>query len=113
MAKGLIALGLNRQDRVGLWAPNCYEWVTAYLATAMAGMILVCINPANQAEEVKYCLNKVKCKAVIAAQKFKTQDFYEILTHVFPELKNSKPGILNAAKCPELKHVIMLEAARR
>jgi len=58
-AAGLIALGLEPGDRVGIWAPNCWEWVVTQFATAKGGLILVNINPAYRLSELEYALEKV------------------------------------------------------
>src|ERR1700692_946358 len=75
VAAGLLALGLSRGDRVGIWAPNCAEWAVTQFATAKAGLILVNINPAYRLSEVEYTLNKVGVKALICADRFKTSDY--------------------------------------
>ena len=61
-AAGLLALGLEPGDRVGIWSPNNAEWVVTQFATAKAGLILVNINPAYRAAELEYALNKVGCR---------------------------------------------------
>ncbi|HEY5775850.1 MAG TPA: AMP-binding protein, partial [Xanthomonadales bacterium] len=63
-AAGLLALDLQRGDRIGIWSPNNIEWVIAQFATAKAGLILVNINPAYRKAELIYTLNKVDCKAL-------------------------------------------------
>ena len=62
-------------DRIGIWAPNRYEWVVTQFATAKAGLILVTINPAYRTSELEYALNKVGCKALVLAPSFKTSDY--------------------------------------
>jgi fatty-acyl-CoA synthase len=79
MAAGLIALGLALGDRVGVWAPNRYEWTVTQFATAKAGLILVNINPAYRVSEVEYALNKVECKALVMARSHKTSDYLAML----------------------------------
>src|SRR3954470_237456 len=59
LAAGLLALGLEPGDRIGIWAPNCAEWVVTQFATAKAGLIQVNINPAYRLAEAEYALNKV------------------------------------------------------
>ena len=66
-AAGLIALGLQPGERVGIWSPNNAEWVITQFATAKAGLILVNINPAYRLSELEYALNKVGCRALITA----------------------------------------------
>ncbi|HWA90261.1 MAG TPA: AMP-binding protein [Rhizomicrobium sp.] len=75
LAAGFLALGLARGDRVGIWAPNCAEWVLTQFATAGAGLVLVTINPAYRLSEVEYTLNKVGVAVLVAADRFKTSDY--------------------------------------
>ena len=73
-ASGLLALGLEPGDRVGIWSPNCAEWTIAQFATAKAGLILVNINPAYRLSELEHVLRTVGCRALITAARFKTSD---------------------------------------
>ncbi|XP_022795327.1 acyl-CoA synthetase family member 2, mitochondrial-like isoform X3 [Stylophora pistillata] len=107
LAAGLLAMGFKKGDRVGIWGPNMREWVITQFATAKAGLILVNINPAYQTPEVEYALKKVGCKAIIMADSFKTQDYYNMLTHIVHELPQSKPGNLFNNRVPDLKLVVM------
>jgi fatty-acyl-CoA synthase len=75
LAAGLLALGLEPGDRIGVWAPNCAEWAVAQFATAKAGLILVNINPAYRLSEAEYALNKVGCRALITAIAHKTSEY--------------------------------------
>jgi fatty-acyl-CoA synthase len=74
-AAGLLALGLEPGDRVGIWAPNCAEWTITQFATAKAGLILVNINPAYRLTEAEYAINKVSCKALVIAVRHKTSEY--------------------------------------
>jgi fatty-acyl-CoA synthase len=74
-AAGLLALGLEPGDRVGVWSPNNAEWLITQYATAKAGLILVNINPAYRLAEVEYALNKVGCRALVTAVRYKTSDY--------------------------------------
>ena len=107
-AAGLIALGLQPGDRIGMWSPNNAEWVIAQFATAKAGLILVNINPAYRLTEVEYALNKVACKALVTATRFKTSDYIGMINTLAPELASSRPGELRAARLPALRHVIQI-----
>ncbi len=113
LATGLLALGIEPGDRVGIWAPNCYEWCVTQYATASVGAIMVCINPAYRLYELEYALNKVQCKAIITATQFKTSDYLAMLEDLAPELSNCKPGELQAAKLPHLRTVIRMGEDRR
>ena len=70
VAAGLLGLGLQPGDRIGIWSPNNAEWLVTQYATAKAGLILVNINPAYRVSELEYALNKVGCKALILAAAF-------------------------------------------
>ena len=106
LAAGLVALGLQPGDRVGLWSPNRAEWVISQYATAKAGLILVNLNPGYRAAELEYALNKVECRALISADRFKTSDYIAILRSLAPELGECAPGALRAARLPHLTTLI-------
>ena len=107
-AAGLIALGLEPGDRVGIWAPNCAEWIVTQFATGKAGMILVNINPAYRLLELEYALDKVGCRALITAESLKTSNYISMLNELLPEVAASKPGELVSAQFPDLKWLIRL-----
>ncbi len=97
LAAGLLTLGLERGDRVGIWSPNTSEWTLAQFATAKAGLVLVNVNPAYRRAELEYAMNKVECKALILAPALKTSNYLEIVD-----------DLVKASKLPHLKHVIRL-----
>jgi fatty-acyl-CoA synthase len=107
-AAGLLALGLSPGERVGIWAPNCAEWVVVQFATARAGLVLVNINPAYRLGELEYALNKVACRALILAPEFKTSDYHSMITELAPEIPASKSGELHSKRLPDLRYVITL-----
>jgi len=108
LVTGLLGIGIKKGDRVGIWAPNCYEWALTQFATAKIGAIMVCINPSYRLFELEYALNKVSCKVLISADKFKSSHYLTMLRQLFPELDNSIPGNLELQKCPTLKSIIQL-----
>ncbi|WP_185732320.1 AMP-binding protein [Burkholderia sp. Bp8963] len=108
LAAGLAALGIVKGDRVGIWSPNRVEWLLTQFATARIGAILVNINPAYRLAELEYALNKVGCKAVIAAERFKSSGYVEMLQALAPELAHCAPGELHAARLPHLRIVIRM-----
>lgn len=110
LATGLLALGLSKGDRLGIWGPNSYEWVLTQLATAKIGVIMVCINPAYRLFELEYALNKVECKAIISAKSFKSSEYLSMLNELIPELKSDQPGKLKSKKFPHLTTVIRMGA---
>ena len=107
-AAGLLALGLEPGDRMGIWSPNNAEWVVTQFATAKAGIVLVNINPAYRISELEYALNKVGCKALITASTFKSSDYIAMLRQLAPELDHCRPGDLHAARLPALRTMICL-----
>ncbi|MBT8082245.1 MAG: AMP-binding protein [Gammaproteobacteria bacterium] len=108
LATGLLALGIKPGDRVGIWGPNSYEWVMTQFATAKIGAILVNVNPAYRLFELEFALNKVECKAIIAAEKFKSSEYLNMLSALAPELASCEPGYLRADKLPQLMTVIRM-----
>ena len=111
LASGLLALGLKAGDRVGIWSPNRVEWLLTQFATARMGAVLVNINPAYRLAELEYALNKVGCKAIVAAEQFKSSKYLEMLQTLAPELADAEPNALHAARLPELRAVIRMGAA--
>ncbi|MCB2098580.1 MAG: AMP-binding protein, partial [Parvularculaceae bacterium] len=95
-AAGLLALGLDRGDRIGIWSPNNAEWVIAQFATAQLGLVLVNINPAYRTAELEYVLNKVGARALILAKSFKTSDYVGMVRS------------LGAEKLPHLEEAIVI-----
>jgi fatty-acyl-CoA synthase len=112
LAAGLLSIGLEPGDRIGIWAPNCAEWVLTQFATAKAGLILVNINPAYRRSELEYALNKVECRALVLAPALKTSDYLAILGDLVPELASATSGALRSAALPHLRYVIRLGAGR-
>ncbi|NWI19812.1 ACSF2 synthetase, partial [Crypturellus soui] len=109
-AAGLLAVGLKKGDRLGVWCPNKYEWVLMQFATAQAGIILVSVNPAYQAAELEFVIRKVGCKALMFPTQFKTQKYYDILKQACPELEKSSPGGIKSKRLPDLSVVIMVDS---
>ena len=107
-AAGLLALGLEPGDRIGIWSPNNSEWVVTQYATAKAGLILVNINPAYRVAELEYALNKVTCKALVLATQFKSSDYMGMLKELAPEISLCEPGNLKSKRLPNLQAVIKI-----
>lgn len=107
-AAGLLALGLEPGDRIGIWSPNRAEWALTQFAAAKAGLILVTINPAYRLAEVEYTLNKVGMKALVAAERFKTSEYVAMVEALAPEIATSPLGRLSASRLPHLKLVIKI-----
>jgi len=95
VAFGLVDLGVEKGDRVGIWAPNCAEWTFTQYATAKIGAILVNINPAYRTHELKYVLNQAGIRTLVAAPSFRTSDYAAMIEEVRPE-------------CPALTDVLLI-----
>ena len=85
-AAGLLALGLEPGERIGIWAPNCAEWTVTQFAAARAGLILVTINPAYRATEAAFTIAKAGLAALVFAERFKTSDYAAIVAEIAPGL---------------------------
>ena len=108
LAAGLVSLGVEPGDRVGIWSPNRVEWCLTQFATAKIGAIMVCINPAYRPYELEYALNKVKCQTIITAAQFKTSEYLRMLQEMAPELATCEPGELKSIKLPHLTTLIRM-----
>lgn len=107
-AAALISLKLGIGSRIGIIAPNMYEWAVVMFAAAKAGLVLVNVNTTYQIHELEHCLNHTDCKAVILSEQFSKQDYYALLLKLAPELASSPFGDLKSARLPSLKHVITI-----
>ncbi|MCA1693812.1 MAG: AMP-binding protein [Actinobacteria bacterium] len=95
LAQGLLAAGISKGDRVGIWAPNCPEWLFTQYATAKIGAILVTINPAYQSRELEYVLEAAGIRLLVAAESFNTADYAAMIAEVRP-------------RCPALEQVVLI-----
>ncbi len=98
LAHGLLGIGIGTGDRVGIWAPNCAEWILTQYATAKIGAILVNINPAYRTRELEFVLNQSGTGLLVAAARLKTSDYAAMIAEVRP-------------RCPALSQVILLGSA--
>ncbi|KAF0294736.1 Acyl-CoA synthetase family member 2, mitochondrial [Amphibalanus amphitrite] len=117
LAHGFMALGLEFGDRIGIWGTNVYEWQLTQYAAAKAGLALVNVNQAYQANELEYCLKKVGVKTLVATDGYKTSDYYDMLTRLLPELtsegESNVPLTLRSERLPHLRSVVMISQQRR
>jgi fatty-acyl-CoA synthase len=82
LARGLLAAGITKGDRVGIWAPNCAEWTLVQYASAKVGAILVNVNPAYRTHELAYALNQSGLRLLFSAEAFKTSDYRSMIEEV-------------------------------
>jgi fatty-acyl-CoA synthase len=97
VARGLVAIGLQPGDRIGIWAPNCAEWLLVQYASAKAGVILVNVNPAYRTSELNYVLKQSGCRVLVSARAFKGSDYMGMVDEVAP-------------LCPALERTVFLDS---
>ena len=107
-ARGLMALGIEKGDRVGIWATNVSQWVLMQFATAKAGIILVNLNLRFRAHELEFVLKQAGCKGLVMQPAFRDCDYVATLRHLAPELDTCKPGELHSERLPLLRHVVYI-----
>ncbi len=107
-AAGFAALNLKPGERIGIWAPNCWEWVVTQFASARAGLILVNINPAYRLSELSYALGTTGCSALIVTRHFKSSNYIDMLKELIPEVGKATVGQLNSEKFPDLRLLLLL-----
>jgi fatty-acyl-CoA synthase len=107
-ARGLMALGLQKGERLGIWSPNRAEWTITQFATSKIGAILVNINPSYRVHELEYALQQSGCAMLVIAPQFRTSNYTEMLYVLVPELREPQTSQPRAAKLPELRAVIRL-----
>src|SRR5437899_651071 len=99
VALGLLALGIEMGDRVGVWSPTCAEWTFLQFATARIGAILVNINPAYRTGELAYALGQSGLRLLVTAETFKTSDYLSMI-------REARDGL------PDLERVVTLGQER-
>jgi fatty-acyl-CoA synthase len=108
LARALLASGLRVGDRLGIWSPNCVEWLLAQFATARAGIVLVNINPAYRQTELRFALRKVGCRALLFAASFKSSNYAEMIRSMVPSAALAGSGTLECEEFPDLKLLVQL-----
>ena len=107
-ARGLLRLGIQKGDRVGIWSTNCSEWVITQFAVAKIGAILVNLNPAYGTVEIEHALQQSGCSTLLLTQGFRKSDYPSILFEICPEAVHSVPGDLQSARLPHLRNLIFI-----
>src|SRR2546426_8242099 len=97
LARALIASGVQKGDRVGIWAPNRFEWVITQFATARIGAILVNINPGYKTSELQYALTQSGVSVLVHARAFRSSDYGSMVSEV-------------CRHCPELREAIVIDS---
>src|SRR5205809_858577 len=109
VARALLALGVQKGGRVGIWSTNCVAWVLVQFATAKTGAVLVNLNPAYRLHELEFALRQSDCHVLISGPGFKNADYAGMLQGLVPELACADPNTdLHAPKFPHLRRLIFL-----
>ena len=108
VARGLMALGIEKGQHVGIWVTNYSEWVVAQFATAKIGAVLVTVNPSYRTHEREYVQKQSEANALILIGQFRNSDYVGMANEVIPELKNSTPGELRCSTLPNLRNVVFI-----
>ncbi len=110
-ARALLALGVQKGERVGVWSSNCLAWVLVQFATAKIGAVLVNINPAYRLYELEFALRQSECNVLISGERFKDDDYAQMLHELIPELAFAEcHSDLHAEKLPHLRRIVFLGA---
>src|SRR5262249_22148067 len=96
VARALLARGVQKGDRIGIWAPNRWEWVVVQYATARIGAVLVNINPSYQTSELEYVLQQAGISGLLLARGFRKSDYVAMLAEVLP-------------RCPDLRWSLVID----
>jgi fatty-acyl-CoA synthase len=108
LAKGLLAIGLEPGDHLGIWARNVPDWLTFMFATAKIGVVLVTVNPVYKSHELAYVIKQSDMKALAIIDTFRDVDYVEIVRELVPESKTQERGHLDSAEFPRLKSLIYM-----
>ncbi|XP_054743567.1 medium-chain acyl-CoA ligase ACSF2, mitochondrial-like [Anastrepha obliqua] len=111
LAVKLNELGMQRGDHLGIWITNNSQWYISYMAAALAGYTVVCINPAFQPQEIAYALRKARVKTLITMAECGKQNFYGILKEILSSASINGAGPIDDPQFPDLRYVVMQSEA--
>lgn len=109
IARGFMGMGIQKDDKVSIWASNYPEWIITQFATAKMGAVMVTVNTNYKQFELEYLLKQSDTKALIMMQGVKDNNYLNHIYGLCPELKECKPGELHSERLPFLKNVIYLD----
>ncbi len=108
VAKGLMAIGIQRGDNVAVWTTNIPEWTYLQCALGMTGGILVTVNTNYQSHELDYILRQSDATTLFLIDSYRGTSFYNTVRQIVPELDSCAPGVLITKNLPLLKNVIYI-----
>jgi len=111
LARGLLAIGFNKGDRIGIWATNNVEWLLLQIATARIGAVLVNINPAYRPRELAYALQHSEVNGLFVIPRFRSSDYIAMLIELMPELQHAAAAEFTSTDFPALRRVVVYDPA--
>ena len=111
LARGLLGIGFNKGDRIGIWSTNNIEWLLLQMATARIGAVLVNINPAYRPKELAYALQRSEVQGVFTIPAFRSSNYVDMLTELLPELNTAKADAIKNDSLPYLRRIVVYDPA--
>ena len=108
LARGLMALGVQKGEKVAVWATNIPYWVALQFATARIGAVLLTVNTSYKTSELEYLLKQSECENIFLIDGFRDTDYVLTIYDLLPELKTQQRGYLSSSRFPHLKRVFFL-----
>lgn len=108
VARGFMGLGIEKGEHVAIWATNVPEWLACQFATGKMGAVLVTVNTNYRAAELEYLLKQSDSTTLLLIERYRDSSYIDILYEIAPELRECKPGQLQAKRLPKLKNVIVI-----
>ncbi|MGD8743478.1 MAG: AMP-binding protein, partial [Granulosicoccaceae bacterium] len=111
LARGLLGMGFDKGERIGVWSTNNVEWLLLQMATARIGAVLVNINPAYRPRELAYALQRSEVQGLFVIPSFRSSDYIAMLVELIPGLKDTAPGEWQSEECPFLRSIVVYDPA--
>ena len=108
MAKGFLAMGIGKGDKVGIWATNVPDWFTVFFATAKIGATLVTVNTSYRLHELEYLIGQSDIGTLCLVDGFRDSDYVQMVNELVPELKEAQRGHLHSERFPCLRNLVFL-----
>ncbi|NOQ77281.1 MAG: AMP-binding protein [Methylococcaceae bacterium] len=109
VAKGLIAFGYGKGDRIGIWSTNNLQWILIQMATAKIGAVLVNINPAYRVQELEYALKQSRVQCLVTIPAFRNSHYMDMLIELSPELRQCQSENIKSERLADLSRIIVYD----